>query len=93
MKDKTHVFAGDYEEINMAEIARRQAERMSVNEHVWAMAMVYHTADPEQALDSMVLNSETLLGFSDISCVRCHVAYRKEIRHETCRVSIWQTEK
>ena len=55
--------------------------------HFWVVSMVHSVADPEQALDDMVLGTDNLIGFEAIHCLFCSVRY-PEGRRDPCHPSI-----
>jgi hypothetical protein len=75
----TIVEIGSKERIDVTDVITTNLEALRARrpdgEHLWVISVVYGLADPETALDTMVLDSTNLVGFQPIICLWCHAPY------------------
>lgn len=76
------VDMSDPRRIELAELAKRSP--MPDGRHAWVLHVVHEIADPESALDSMVLDGDTMIGVTPIHCLFCRVDYEASLREGRC---------
>lgn len=70
--------------INLDELRRRRSAFMPDNGHAWTIQVVHALDDPEQALDSMMLDADSFIGVTAIACLLCGEEYRTVNRFHKC---------
>lgn len=75
---------GPGQKVDLDELRRRPGKLMPGGRHGWVIQVVHGVDDPEQAMTEMVLDEQTLVGITTITCLWCAVAYKREIRFATC---------
>ena len=76
------VDMGDAQEISLDQLAGRSP--LPNGHHGWVIGVVHAIEDPEVALDSMVMDVKTMIGFTDIYCLFCQTPYEARIRDQRC---------
>lgn len=75
---------GPGQKVDLDELRQRPGKLMPGGRHGWVIQVVHSVQDPELAMTEMVLDGQTLIGVTGITCLWCTVQYRNEIRFATC---------